>query len=314
MALKDEVLKYLSSHTSDYVSGEELAKMTGKSRAAIWKAIKSLQTEGYTISAVTNRGYHFDSENDILNEDEIKKNLDFNCKVLFYKSIDSTNTSAKKLIANGENEVMLLVAEEQTAGRGRQGKSFYSPAKTGVYLSLVVHPMTELKNAITATTAASVAVCKAIERLTNKEPKIKWVNDIYLDDKKICGILTEAVTDFETQTVTSVVIGIGINLSTKDFPTDVDNASSLNANIKRAEIVAEIANQLNKIITEDYEGFIEYYRSHSMIIGKDINFISNGQATPAKALGIDNQGGLEIELLDGTKTTLRSGEISIRLK
>ena len=312
MALKEEVLKYLSDNSSEYISGEELARSLGKSRTAVWKAIKSLQADGYRIDAVTNRGYMLDADNDILNAQEIKKSLSFDCRVEYYKTLDSTNNVAKRIIAEGEDDVLLVVGEEQTAGRGRQGKSFYSPGGTGIYMSLVVHPMIELQNAVTATTAAAVAVCRAIESLTDKKPMIKWVNDVYLNGKKICGILTEAVTDFETQTVSSIIIGIGINLTTKDFPRDVQNASCLNADVKRAELIGAVANELNRIVNSGYGEFLEYYRAHSLVVGEDIVFIKNGVSTSARAVGIDDFGGLEVELADGTHYTLRSGEITVR--
>ena len=312
MALKEEVLKYLSDNSSEYISGEELAHSLGKSRTAVWKAIKSLQADGYRIDAVTNRGYMLDADNDILNAQEIKKSLSFDCRVEYYKTLDSTNNVAKRIIAEGEDDVLLVVGEEQTAGRGRQGKSFYSPGGTGIYMSLVVHPMIELQNAVTATTAAAVAVCRAIESLTDKKPMIKWVNDVYLNGKKICGILTEAVTDFETQTVSSIIIGIGINLTTKDFPCDVQNASCLNADVKRAELIGAVANELNRIVNSGYGEFLEYYRAHSLVVGEDIVFIKNGVSTSARAVGIDDFGGLEVELADGTHYTLRSGEITVR--
>ena len=312
MALKEEVLKYLSDNSSEYISGEELAHSLGKSRTAVWKAIKSLQADGYRIDAVTNRGYMLDAGNDILNAQEIKKSLSFDCRVEYYKTLDSTNNVAKRIIAEGEDDVLLVVGEEQTSGRGRQGKSFYSPGGTGIYMSLVVHPMIELQNAVTATTAAAVAVCRAIESLTDKKPMIKWVNDVYLDGKKICGILTEAVTDFETQTVSSIIIGIGINLTTKDFPRDVQNASCLNADVKRAELIGAVANELNRIVNSGYGEFLEYYRAHSLVVGEDIVFIKNGVSTSARAVGIDDFGGLEVELADGTHHTLRSGEITVR--
>ena len=312
MALKEEVLKYLSDNSSEYISGEELAHSLGKSRTAVWKAIKSLQADGYRIDAVTNRGYMLDADNDILNAQEIKKSLSFDCRVEYYKTLDSTNNVAKRIIAEGEDDVLLVVGEEQTAGRGRQGKSFYSPGGTGIYMSLVVHPMIELQNAVTATTAAAVAVCRAIESLTDKKPMIKWVNDVYLNGKKICGILTEAVTDFETQTVSSIIIGIGINLTTKDFPCDVQNASCLNADVKRAELIGAVANELNRIVNSGSGEFMEYYRAHSLVVGEDIVFIKSGVATSARAVGIDDFGGLEVELADGTHYTLRSGEITVR--
>lgn len=312
MSTKEDVLSFLIGNTSEYTSGEALATHLGKSRAAVWKAIKSLQNEGYKIDAVTNRGYKLNEDNDILNADLIKSKLNCDVEVVYYPTIDSTNTQAKRLINEGKTNDMLLTSDEQTAGRGRQGKSFYSPPLTGIYMSYVTHPMAPLQNVVTATTAASVAVCRAIEVLTDKKPKIKWVNDVYLDGKKICGILTEAVTDFETQTVTSVIIGVGMNIKTFDFPKDIENASCLNTDVKRADLIAEITNQLYKINNSDYKDFIDYYRSHSMIIGDKINFIKDNKLTPATALEIDEAGGLVVKLENGEITTLRSGEISIR--
>jgi BirA family biotin operon repressor/biotin-[acetyl-CoA-carboxylase] ligase len=312
MSTKDDVLKILISNSNDYISGERLALQLGKSRAAIWKAVKSLQKDGYAIDAVTNRGYRLGEENDILNAEIVKSRLHEDIEVIYYSSIDSTNTQAKRLINEGKNNIMLVICDEQTAGRGRQGKSFYSPALTGIYMSFVAHPMTALQNAVTSTTAAAVAVCRAVERLTDKKPKIKWVNDVYLGDKKICGILTEAVTDFETQTVTSVIIGIGMNIKTIDFPDDIENAASLNANVRRADLIAAIADELYIINNSDYNDFISYYRSHSMIIGEKINFIQNDRVTPATAVEIDETGGLVVRLDNGELMTLRSGEISIR--
>lgn len=312
MSTKEDVLRYLIESPDEYVSGEALAQELGKSRAAVWKAIKALKKDGYSVSAVTNRGYRLDEGNDILSVQAVQSKLKYDIEVILYQSIDSTNTQAKRLVSENKCNDMLLIAEEQTAGRGRQGKSFYSPPLTGIYFSLVTHPMAPLQNVVTATTAASVAVCRAVEKLTDKKPKIKWVNDVYLDGKKICGILTEAVTDFETQTVTSVIIGIGTNIKTFDFPDGVENASSLGVEIKRADLIAEIANELCKIMLSDCREFIDYYRSHSMIIGEKINFIRDKRVTPATALAIDEQGGLVVELEDGSTTVLRSGEITIR--
>lgn len=313
MSLKEDILTILQIKNGDYISGQELADQSGKSRAAVWKAVKALQKEGYIINAVTNRGYSLTNDGDILNSAKIKSAMAHDIAVIHYTEIDSTNTQAKRLINNGEaNDTLLVTAERQTAGRGRQGKTFYSPAETGIYMSLIVHPNTMLQNAVTATTAASVAVCKAIERLTDIKPQIKWVNDVYVNDKKICGILTEAVSDFELGIVTSVVVGIGINIKTNDFPEDVERAGSLNTDIGRAELIGAVADELLEIIGGDYADFIEYYRSHSMIIGKQINYIEHGIITPAKALFIDETGGLVVQTKDGTEKTLKSGEISIR--
>lgn len=249
---------------------------------------------------------------DILNAEIVKSKLNSDIEVIYYPSIDSTNTQAKRFIRAGKSGTMLIVADEQTAGRGRQGKHFYSPAKTGIYITLVTHPMTQLKNTVTVTTAAAVAVCKAVEQLTSLQPKIKWVNDVYLDGKKICGILAEAVSHFKTQTVTSVIIGIGMNVTTTDFPAELENAASLGTNVSRAALIAAIVNELEIIIGSDYRSFIDDYRARSMIIGEKIDFIRDGIVTPATAVSIDETGGLLVETDSGEHLTLRSGEITIR--
>lgn len=312
MSLKNDVLAQLQRSGEKYISGEELAKKFGKSRAAVWKAVRALKKEGYIIDAVTNKGYILTADNDLLSAEAVSQFMKHNIEVIYYPSVDSTNTQAKRLINEGKNGTMLITAEQQTAGRGRQGKSFYSPPGTGIYMSLVIHPDISLQNAVTATTAASVAVCRAVEKLTEAKPRIKWVNDVYIGDHKICGILTEAVTDFETGTVSSVIVGIGMNITTVKFPEDVENAGALGEKVGRSALIAAIADELIEIAFGEYSDFIDYYRSRSMIIGEKINYIENGRVTAATALSIDEKGGLVIENEAGEKLTLRSGEISIR--
>lgn len=311
MSLKSDILHVLQS-SNKYISGEALACRFGKSRAAVWKAIKALRAEGYIIDAATNRGYILTGDNDLITPDIIEPKLKQKARVLYYPTIDSTNTQAKRLVNEGNNETLLLVADEQTAGRGRQGKTFYSPPMTGIYMTLVLHPNQTLQNAVTVTTAAGVAVCRAIEALTEQQPQIKWVNDVYLNGKKVCGILSEAVVDFETGIAQSMIVGIGTNIKTIAFPQEVENAASLNADVKRADLIAAITNALMEIVDGSDPDFMAYYRSHSMLLGQKINFIQNAKVTPATAIAIDESGGLVVRLEDGSQTTLRSGEISIR--
>ena len=300
MATKDEILTRLLKE-ENYVS-----------RAAVWKAIKSLKKSGYDIEGVTKCGYKLKHNNSLVTAEGVKALLERDIEVTHFDTIDSTNTYCKRLLADGKQGEFLVTAAKQTAGRGRQGKSFYSPSETGIYFSLVIRPDTSLQNAVTATTAAAVAVCKAIEKTTDLKPKIKWVNDVYLNGKKVCGILTEATTDFESGTVDSVIIGIGINISTTKFPSDVQGAGCLDVDVNRSALIAQTVNELMKIAGGDYASFIDYYRSHSMVIGEKIKFIQNGEATLATAIAIDEKGGLEVKLENGEKTVLRSGEITVR--
>ncbi len=312
MTLKEFVLKELRENDGKYISGRVLAEKSGKSRAAVWKAVNSLKKDGFSVLAVTNRGYSLDSESDVLTESRIKSKMRHNIKIICLEETDSTNSHAKRIVSDSDGETLLITADRQTAGRGRQGKNFYSPEGTGIYMSLVVHPNALLQNAVSATTAAAVAVCRAIESLSGIRPQIKWVNDVYCEGRKVCGILTEAVSDFELGIVTSVIIGIGINISTSDFPAEAGNAGSLNADIRRADLIAATADELLDTVFGEYSDFIEYYRNHSMLLGKKISFIQNGKVTPATAVAIDEKGGLVVETEDGARQTLRSGEISIR--
>ncbi len=235
-----------------------------------------------------------------------------NTEVYCYDCVDSTNNKARQLI-NG-TKPLLVVANEQTAGRGRQGKSFYSPKDSGIYMTYVAHPMAKIGDGVAVTTATCVAVCKAIEKLTHLNPQIKWVNDIYIDGKKVCGILCEGVNDYSQGIIKSVIIGIGINISTTQFPQDVENATSLNIDINKADLICEIVNELEKIISSPFAHFADYYKKRSLIIGQEIEYTANGITTTATATDIDANGGLVITHTDGTTTTLNSGEITIRKK
>ena len=318
VALKDKILARLSSG-GEYISGEELAKEYGVSRAAVWKAVRALKESGCMIDSVTNKGYRLLSPADTLSADEIRSRLAETAaelEVIVLESVDSTNSEAKRMLANGFSGSALIAANEQTGGRGRLGRSFYSPKNTGVYMSFLLHTDLKLADAVRVTTAASVAVVKALKSVSGIEAEIKWVNDVYVDGRKVCGILTEAVSDFETATAKSVIIGIGINTSTIDFPDDIkDRASSLGASEPiRNALIAATANELTALCEDLSDGaFIDFYRAHSMIIGRSIEFYANNERRTGKALDIDSSGALIVLLPDGRKTALSSGEVTVRL-
>lgn len=311
MSLKNDIYGYLKQNTGGYVSGQELALRFEKSRAAVWKAVKALRADGCEISAVNNRGYRLLRDGGKISAEQIAPLLKQPVEVLYYESIDSTNSQAKRLIAAGESRNLLVIANTQTGGRGRGEKSFYSPADSGVYMSLVVHPKAPLQSAVSSTTAAAVALCRAIETFTDLTPQIKWVNDIYLGSGKVAGILTEAITDFESMSVSSVIIGIGVNINTKSFPAEAGNASSLGADIERNALIVEIVNQIFDITVGGRE-YMEDYKSRSMVIGRDIMIYKNGAEIPAKALSVEDSGALKVQLPGGEVQTLTSG--TIRLK
>ena len=230
--------------------------------------------------------------------------------------IDSTNNEAKRMLENGFRGFALIAAEMQTDGRGRLGRSFYSPESTGLYFTLIIPPCFLAEEATLLTPAAAVATVRALEKISGESLKIKWVNDIYKNDKKICGILAEAVLETENGGFAGFAVGVGINLTTKDFPKEIaDIATSLQTNADRNEIAASIARELFDFAKNlSAREFLPEYREHSLVTGKEIYFIKDGEKTSATALGIDNDGGLTVRLENGGLTTLRGGEISIRIR
>lgn len=319
MTTKSQVLCILEKNTGRYVSGEEIASSLSMSRTAVWKAVRSLESEGYLISAVSNKGYLLEPS-DILSADRIRSLLNpkyAEIDIIVKKSTASTNTDAKGLAAAGAKHGTVIIADEQTAGHGRRGKAFYSPKGTGIYLSIIARPGICFSDAVLITTAAGVAVCKSIESVSTLEPKIKWVNDIFLDGKKVVGIGTEAVSDVESGTIESVIVGVGLNFKTEEFPEILNNIAGpifkKDFPLTRNEFIAILLNNLLEIFEDIPKNkFIDEYRSRSLLIGKDIVFVENNDWHTAKAIGIDESGGLIIEV-KGKRRTLTSGEVSVRV-
>lgn len=319
MNTKEKILEILLSSKGKFVSGEHIANTLGISRGAVWKAIKALKEQGYSISAVTNKGYSLTGNGGKLTSAEIRSFLPqkySSLEIRCMESVDSTNSEAKRVCScRSCQEPILFCAEEQTSGKGRMGRSFYSPKSTGVYFSLLFSPHTNTFKSVSITTAAAVCVTQAIEELTALNPQIKWVNDVYLNGKKICGILSEAVTDFESGGISDIVIGIGINISTSIFPDEIsEKATSLgDINVSRSEIVAKVCEKLlDYCANPDFSKLLPYYKSHCFILGKNILYKKGNIQKKGIALDIDENGGLVIKTENGDTATLNSGEISIR--
>lgn len=323
MSSKSKVLGLLEQNRGAYVSGAELAKEIAISRSGVWKIINELKKEGYDITAVTNKGYRLEMENDLLSiegmtpylEDDVDKN-----KILLYKTIDSTNNEAKRLSLNGAKANTVILSEEQSGGKGRLGRSFYSPKGSGVYLSILLHPKVSAEKSILVTTAASVVVCRAVEEISEKPCQIKWVNDVYCGGKKICGILTEAVTNFETGNVESIVLGIGVNFKRKEneFPEEIRHKAGAifqehTGGVTRNQLAAAMINRLmhmdHMLETGD---FIEEYKHRSLVLGKEVQLVSGSENRTATVLDIDETGGLIVRYPDGNQGVIRSGEVSVR--
>ncbi|KAI4452223.1 Bifunctional ligase/repressor BirA [Eubacterium plexicaudatum ASF492] len=216
MNTKGKLLELLEANRGSYFSGEEIAGLLSVSRTAVWKAVKSLQKEGYPIDAVTNKGYCLSLETDILSSQGIQKYLHPNIKnidISLLPTVSSTNTLMKAKADANMPEGCLLIASEQTNGKGRYRRNFYSPHNTGIYMSLLLRPQNCTSvQAAQITTIAAVAMCEAIEAVSGERAEIKWVNDILIRGKKVCGILTEGSFNLETGALEYAVLGLGLNL------------------------------------------------------------------------------------------------------
>lgn len=327
--IKENIISILESNKGLFISGEKIANDLNVSRTAIWKAIKSLKNDGYNIHSVSNKGYALSKETDILSSKVIKNNMlkyadKFN--FIIHKTVASTNIIARELAINGAESGTVVIAEEQTSGYGRNGKSFFSPYGTGIYMSIILNLKKEKKifNSSFITTAAAMAVSKSIEEISNENTQIKWVNDVFINGKKVCGILTEGAFSFEDGKLDYAVIGIGVNVNfPKDgFPKELNNiAASINSkNNANSNTKSDIRNILvAKILENLYDyyfndvNFYEEYKKRSFLIGKKVSININNKEHIVKVLDIDKTFALVAEFQDGKIERIVSGSINKRL-
>jgi BirA family biotin operon repressor/biotin-[acetyl-CoA-carboxylase] ligase len=322
MNTAQKVLAYLHGHTDTYVSGQLLAENLSVSRSAVWKAIEHLRDEGHVIDAVTNRGYRLVSASDFLDRERLGALLP-DLDLRLFDTIDSTNRFAKQLAAEGASHGTLVVSSAQSQGRGRLGRSFSSP-KGGLYQSMVLRPRCKTEDALLITSAAAVAVARAVEEVCGIGLQVKWVNDLFLGGRKVCGILTEGVIDVESGSLSSLVVGIGVNVSTPseafdpslrhlvaslyDGPATVP--PSFDANLLSATIAKQLLRSCDLLPDRS---FLDEYRRRSLVLGNRITVLRQGRGRPALAVGIDDDARLVVRYPDGSEEVLGSGEISIRL-
>ena len=323
MSVKDEVLKELENNKGDYISDGQLADNLGVSRNSVWKAIKALEKSGYEINAIPNKGYCLAEKNDILSSYSIKQHLkNPHLDISVFSSVTSTNTILKEMAEQGAKEGTVIIAEEQTAGRGRTGKQFYSPKGTGIYISILLRPDIPAEESLFLTTSAAVAKARAIEDVSDKRALIKWVNDIYLEDKKTCGILTEGAFNVETGKLDYAIVGIGINVCIPDggFPDNIKDIAtaifdkqtdSIN---KRSILIANLLDYFMEYYKDfKSKSYVKEYIERSMIIGKTITVIEGSKTSVAKAIDIDKNCRLKVQFEDGTTKWLSSGEVSTKI-
>lgn len=324
MTTKEKLLALLEDSKGTFFSGEEIARTLQVSRAAVWKAVNALREDGYTIDAVTNKGYRLSPDSDILSPQGIRRFLkpeyrDLDLTVL--PTAPSTNALVREKANQGRPEGCVIVACEQTDGRGRYGRQFFSPVDSGVYLSLLLRPTAySPQQATCLTAAAAAAMCQAIEAVTGQQPGIKWVNDIFLHGKKVCGILTEAAVGLETGTLNYMVLGAGVNLypPAEGFPEEIQSiaGSVLEHSCPEAKnrLVGEFLNRFWDFYARpECRAYLEDYRARSLAVGRRVTVLSNGQAVSAYAYGIDDDFRLLVRYENGDTEALSYGEIRIQL-
>jgi len=312
MPLKDKLLTELETHRDTALSGQALADRFAVSRTAVWKAVNELKAQGYTIESTPNRGYRLATGDDHLSASAISRFLEIPIPVYVMDTVDSVLNEAKRRYADSSGEPFLVVSDSQTTGRGRRGRPFYSPKGAGIYLALAMPMRFTMREAPTITAYAAVCVCKAIEALAGKQGRIKWVNDVFLDGKKICGILTEASTSLESGVIEAVFIGIGINVNPCEVPEALrDVIGFVNPGKPiRNQLAAEITNSLFQF-TQNQPTFLDDYRARSLSIGSRVRCTVGNKTFLATGTGIDSMGGLIVQTDKGETRTLHSGEAKL---
>lgn len=299
----------LLKEKDDYVSGEDLAQELGISRTSIWKAIRQLEAHGLTIEAARNRGYKL-AEGDLLLPDLILQELQL--PVHLNTDSDSTQLDAKQGIEAGHASPALYLAPYQNKAKGRFGRPFYASKSGGIYMSLRLSPNVPFLEFKPYTILAAAAVVKAIQSLCDLDVQIKWVNDIYLGQKKVAGILTEAISSMENQRVTDVIIGVGINVHIDDFPKELrQSAGNLfddQPPFTRNQLITAIWKAF--LETDDKE-LIALYKEKSLVVGQQVSFVENQVEFKGTAIAVTDTGNLVIQLDNGKAKIISSGEISL---
>ncbi len=321
MGNKEKLASLLARGGDEFISGSTIAEELGVSRAAVWKNIKALEKAGYRIEAVNNKGYRLAADNDVTDRDSVLKYIggeDGPFTLEVYESIGSTNTALKER-AETLPDWTIAVAGEQSEGRGRTGRSFYSPAGTGVYLSVLMKENIRFADAGRLTTAAAIAACRAIEECTDSTARIKWVNDVFVNGKKTCGILTEASVNYETGMPDWIVTGIGFNVYEPEggFPEEIAYVAGAVTAGRQKDLRSRIAAAFVKHFRTFFgmlqsPGLYREYRERCFMIGRPIFVLNAGMRIPATALDINEDFALLVRYEDGREETLRAGEVSIR--
>lgn len=321
--MKGLMIKELIESKGNFISGQEMSRRYNISRAAVWKYIKKLKEEGYEIKSVNNKGYCLISEPDRLETAylDFKKEWKIGRKYIYLEEVDSTNEYAKK-IANNRPDGTIVLAEDQTKGKGRLGRSWCSGDKEGIWMSFILKPDIMTSDAMLVTQIAAASVVKGLNDALDCNAKIKWPNDIVLGNKKVCGILTELSGEIES--LNYIILGIGINVN-QDMETFSDELKKkatslkhyLGKHVSRKEILLSVIENLNLHYNDFLKNHsladtIDICRNYSATLSKEVKIIHNGEERQGKAIDLTDQGGLIIEDQEGKTFEIISGEVSVR--
>lgn len=319
--MKTELLTVLRE-AEGYVSGQDLCEKFGVSRTAVWKVVNQLKEAGYEIESVQNKGYRLVASPDTVSEEELKsirKTEWIGQEIFCFPVLDSTNTKAKQLAEEGYPSGTLVVAEQQDAGRGRRGRDWASPRGVGIFMTLMLKPDILPNNASMLTLVAALAVAAAIRKCTGRPAGIKWPNDIVMNGKKVCGILTEMSAQIDY--VNHVVVGIGINVHNESFPEDIaPTATSLyletGVHYQRAALIEEIWEQFERyyavfLQTQDLSGLVKEYEAHLVNMHQSVRVIDPKEPFEGRAMGITPRGELMVDTWE-SRRLVSAGEVSVR--
>lgn len=319
--MKAAILKILRE-TGDYVSGQEICEKLGVSRTAVWKVIRQLQEEGYQVDAARSRGYRIIDGPDVMTAEEVESLLDTEWAgkpVVYYPETDSTNIRIRHLGDEGAPHGTLAVADRQTAGRGRRGRTWESPGGSCIYMSILLRPDLTPEKAPMLTLVMACGVAEGIMDCADVKVQIKWPNDIIVSGKKLAGILTEMSTQVDY--INHVTVGVGINVNVQNFPEEIQTATSLlsetGTQTKRAPVIAAVMKHFEEnykifMQTEDMSGLMKKYSSLLVNQGREVLILEKDAEYKAYAEGINQKGELVVRREDGTVENICAGEVSVR--
>jgi BirA family biotin operon repressor/biotin-[acetyl-CoA-carboxylase] ligase len=322
--VKERIIRIMEQRRGSFVSGEELSRLLDVSRTAVWKHIEALRKDGYSFEAVPKRGYRLVQVPDRLRPERIRELLrtkTFGRTLHVYDALDSTQTKAHELVEQGAAEGTLVIAEQQTAGRGRMGRTWHSPPGSGIYMSLILKPRIPLHFTPQLTLLAAVALCRGIQRITDVTVGIKWPNDLLARGKKMSGILLESNAEDERLRYIVAGMGIGVNLQPDDYPPELRSVATSLAieagrRFERETIIAAVLDEFEALYAMYHEqGFAPIrllWEANSVSLHRPLRVRTPSGELEGIAESLNESGGLNVRMPDGTLTVVYSGEVELK--